>query len=423
MILKKSFIISLAVVSLTYAVSLEEIIQTAKENNPVLKQKSIEIKIQDAVEKQKKAERFGEVDIFGAYNRYEGSRTLYPISVPLNPQSVVGAENQFIGGISYSVPIFTGFQIKKNIEIAGLGKKLKEIRYRLTKNEIIYNIKVLYLKILSLQKQKKALETYRNSLQELYKNINEMVKVGRKPEVDLLKVRYDLEDVNASVQEIENNINSLKESLKALSGKEDLDLSTLEEVSLSSEYPEINLLQNVEKLDSIKQIYLQEKINRKKIQIAKGEYLPKIFLKASAQRNMGNDEYKDLWQISINITYNLFDFGRRKQSYIENRLRLLKTKQQEKDIKLSLISKIKDAVNKIKTAEAKIRAKEKQISFAKEVEKIEKAKYEEGVSELYNYLYAKSQLYMAKSLYYQALYDKEMAVSYLQYLLEEYKDE
>ncbi|SNZ08060.1 Outer membrane protein TolC [Persephonella hydrogeniphila] len=423
MFFKKILLTWLLVASSVYAVSLQEIIQTAKENNPVLKQKSIEIKIQQATEKRKKAERFGEIDIFGAYNRYEGKRILYPISAPVNPRSIIGAENQFIGGISYSVPIFTGFQIEKSIEVANIGKKIKEIQYRLTKNEIIYNIKVIYMKILSLQKQREAFKTYKNSLQELYKNIKEMVEVGRKPEVDLLKVKYDLENVEATIQKIENSINSLKAALRSLSGIEDLDLSELEDISFSKSYPEANNFQLINNLDTFKQIYLKEEIDKRKVQIAKGEYFPKVFLKASVQRNMGNDEYKDLWQVSLNIKYNLFDFGKRRQSYIASRLELSKTKQQERTVKLSLISRIEEAVNRIKTAEAQIKAKEKQVSFAKEVEKIEKAKYEEGVSELYDYLYAKSQFYIAKSQYYQALYNREIAISYLRYLLEEYKDE
>lgn len=422
-IIKKSFIAGFIFVSFANAITLQDIIQIAKENNPVLKQRYIDIKIQESVEKQVKAKKFGEVDVFGSYNRYEGSRVLYPMSTPIDPKSIVGAKNQFITGISYTVPIFTGFQIEKSIEIADLEKTLKESQYKLTKNEIIYNIKTIYIKILSLKKQEEAFKTYKESLQELYKNINEMVKLGKKPEIDLLKVQYDLENVEATIKKIENNIDSLKEALKSLAGREEIDLSNIEDINLTKDYPEVESLEAIKSLDAIQQILIKEKIGEKKVQTAKSDYYPQVFLQASAQRNMGNGEYKDLWQLSLNVKYDIFDFGRRKYSYIENKLNLSKTKQEERSVALSLISKIKDALNQIKTAEAQIKAREKQVSFAKELESTEKAKYEEGVSDLYDYLYAKSQFYIAKSSYYEALYDRETAISYLKYLLEEFKYE
>ncbi|NPA54336.1 MAG: TolC family protein, partial [Aquificae bacterium] len=140
-----------------YSITLEEVINIAKLYNPVLKQKKIDIEIQKTKEKQNKAKKFGQIEIFGVYNRYEDKRILYPISPPLNPSNLVGAENQIIGGISYSIPLFTGFKIKNNIEISKLGKKLKEIQYKLSKNQIIYNIRNIYIKILSLEKQKIAI--------------------------------------------------------------------------------------------------------------------------------------------------------------------------------------------------------------------------------------------------------------------------
>ncbi|NPA53132.1 MAG: hypothetical protein GXO21_00515, partial [Aquificae bacterium] len=50
-------------------------------------------------------------------------------------------------------------------------------------------------------------------------------------------------------------------------------------------------------------------------------------------------------------------------------------------------------------------------------------KYETGISDIYDYLHAKAQKYIAESSLYQALYDKEIAISYLKYILEEYKDD
>ncbi len=404
---------------LAKAITLDEVIQTALTNNPVLKQKELDVKIQEKRVKQSRADRFGEIDIFGAFNRYEDKRILYPISPPIKPPSIVGAENQTILGVSYTVPLFTGFRLENRIKINQLGKVLKEIQYRLTKNQIIYNIKSVYIKILSLQKQKEAFLEYKKSLKKLYENVEEEVKVGKKAEVDLLKVEYDLKNVEATIEKIKNSIKSLKQALKTLSGREDLDLSNLKEIKFSK-VPE---LKSIKSLDRFKQTQILSSIYRKKINIAKGLYYPQLFLKVSAQRNMGNDEYKDLWQISFNVKYDLFDFGKRKNQYLETVLEEKKSLLKQKDVKLKIKQYITEALNQIKTAEAQIKASKKQLELSKTVEDIEKTKYEEGISDIYHYLLAKSKKYLAESSYYKALYDKELAVSYLKYILEEYKNE
>ncbi|WP_457642224.1 TolC family protein [Persephonella sp.] len=411
--------------SFAYPVTLNELIDLAEKNSPVLKEKALDIKIKEVKKKQIHKKKFGEIHLFGSFNRFEDPRILYPITPPIDPRNLVGAKNQFITGISYSVPIFTGFEIEKNTEISILAKRVKEIEYLLTKNQLIYNIKSIYLKILSLQKQKKALISYKQSLIELYKNIQESVKVGKKPEVDLLKVDYQIESVEAEIEKVKNSIYALKSALKTIIGKKDINLSVIEDVRLTEldNFNRTQLLKNINSLDTLKQATLSEEISEKKVKIAQGKYLPKIYFTASAQRNMGNSEYKDLWQVGFIVEYTFFDFGRRKHEYIQSKLELKKAKLQKKTLRLKIIQKIDEALSEIKTAISKIKASEKQLLFAKEVEKIEKAKYEEGVSDLYDYLLAKSQRFLAESSYYQAIYEKESAISYLQYILEEFKNE
>ncbi|NPA12448.1 MAG: TolC family protein, partial [Aquificae bacterium] len=174
-------------------------------------------------------------------------------------------------------------------------------------------------------------------------------------------------------------------------------------------------------LDTVKKTKLNKEIARKNLQKVKGQYLPKVYLDASLQRNIGNDEYKDLWHIGFSVKYNLFDFGARNSQLIQSKLQLKKALIQQREVELKIKEKLVDAVNRIKTAQAKIKAYKKQIKFAKKVEEVEKVKYEEGVSDLYNYLYAKAQRIMAETSYIQAIYERERAVSYLKYILEEYK--
>jgi len=147
---------------------------------------------------------------------------------------------------------------------------------------------------------------------------------------------------------------------------------------------------------------LYEKVAHKKLEIAKGKYLPKVYFNASAQRNIGNGEYKDLWQVGFVIEFT----------------RLVK-----KNLKLKIKKDITDALGRIRSAQANIEVARRQIEYAKKIEEVEEAKYNEGVSDMFNLLYAKAQRIKAETEYYRAFYERERAVAYLYYLLEEFKDE
>ncbi len=407
----------------SYGLTIEEAVETAIQNNPVIKQKIIQQEISHHKTKEINSNRFGKIDAFVNYTHYNIPRLVAPISPPLSPMAIagiVGAKNITIPGIQYNVPLFTGFKIEKGVEISKLGEKLSEVAVNLTKNQIAFNVKSIYLKILTLKKQLEAMEHYKKALDELYDNIAMLYELGKKPEVDLLKVEYAKKTVESNIEALNNAIDTLKESLRTLMNIEDKDFK-VEEISFRDigEVSKEEILKvYYPKLYSVKKVEIQKEISEKKIQQAKSDYYPSLFFNGQYQRNIGNGENKELWQISLIAKYTIFDFGNRSNKKIESQLNFKKTLLEEQKLKLDVERKITDALNQIKTAKFKIQATKKQLDYATEVEKVEKLKYEQGVSNLYDYLYAQSQKYIAESKYYEALYDKQRAIYYLDYVLE-----
>ncbi|MBK3332449.1 TolC family protein [Persephonella atlantica] len=187
------FLIAVALLLLisgsVHSITLSKLISLAVENSPYIKESRIEKEMYHAEKKSIAAKKFGEVKLFGSFNHYEDKRILYPLSPPINPLTLKGAQNQLITGISYTLPVFTGFKIKNTVEIAKLKHILSSYRFYLTKNELVFNIRSLYLKTHSLEKQKEAIHSYIQSLNQLYRQLEISVKEGKKPEIDLLN-RY-----------------------------------------------------------------------------------------------------------------------------------------------------------------------------------------------------------------------------------------
>ena len=140
--------------SFSYGLTIEDAVKTAIENNPSIKQQIIQQEISHHKTKEINANRFGKIDAFVNYTHYNFPRLVAPISPPLDPISIgaiVGAKNITIPGIRYDIPLFTGFKIEKSVEISKLNEKLSEVAVNLTKNQIAFNVRSIYLKILTLK--------------------------------------------------------------------------------------------------------------------------------------------------------------------------------------------------------------------------------------------------------------------------------
>ncbi len=394
------------------ALTLQQAIDLALKNNPYLNKKTLDVDIQKRETAKLKATHFGSIDAITSLNKYDSPRVLQPITFKYKAKDILSI------GVEYKVPLFTGFEITEKVKISKLQEKLKSLSVKLTKNQIIFNIKSIYYKILSLKYQLKAMEKYKVSLEKLLSDVSLMVKTGKKAEVDLYKVQYDIKNVDAIIEEINNNIDTLKYSLKELIGKEDLRITTIEDVNLNNNFKPKKV--NFEKITSIKEVDLKKKISKENVRKVRSLYFPKIYLNSNIFENYGNGNDINTWQITLNLQFNLFDFGKKRNEVAQAELERKKIDYEKIQIKLKKEREIRDAINKIKSIESQIKAYKKQIKFAKESERIEKLKYEQGVSQIYDYLYAKSRRFIAESKYYSALYSHEEAIAYYDYVIEKW---
>jgi len=144
-------------ISVINASSLNELVDYATNNSPLIKQAKADLKLASLKQKSKQVERFGEFNLVGDITRYNIERTLAPLppSAMKSPTPITTAKTIYSIGLNYSVPLFTGFAQTRDIEISKIAKSLSNIKVKLTKEEIAYNVKSLYLTVLSNFKSSK----------------------------------------------------------------------------------------------------------------------------------------------------------------------------------------------------------------------------------------------------------------------------
>ncbi|MBU1668912.1 TolC family protein [bacterium] len=425
--MQKNIPIILTILLLTIpliATTLPELIESGLQHNSVIKKTNLQIELMKAKKEESQAKQFGSVDVVGSYTHYNVPRTLAPIvpSSLSSGASIDTTQDLFSTGVQYSVPLFTGGALEQQVNIDKLSQSVGESKKRLSREELIYNIRSLYLSALSLQEVGTSQEAYVLALTKLRDMIAYELKLGRKAKIELLKADNNLQEAKGEVAVTLSSLQMVKLTLESLTYSK--KIGHLEPLDVTIDTPNTSI--DLENLDALERFKLQDlEIKKGAKMVSKVEALqkPQVGLNSYMGYNYDIDqrdplEKEQLWQIAVNVTWNAFDFGatsaRVQQAKIA-KLQAIVEKEATTEGFKKLFSK---ARGEISTAFANHQSNQSQYHLLAESEKIEEARYNAGVATLNDLLLAKSKTQLAKSKMIQSRYAYQNGVYYLDYLLE-----
>jgi len=343
-----------------WAITLDEAVDTALKKSPLLHIEREKIELSSEEKRAKKAKNFGALNVAASYTTYNLPRTLAPIVPPITPD-LVTSKNIGSLGVKYDVMLFNGFSDLKSIEIAELSKEISKTGYALSKEQLIYNIKSIYFRILTL-----------------------------------------------------NSINILKAKLASTIGVEKID-------SVEKVYEEERVVPKRAPKESLiyKKALLDLQKSEKEVSKAEALYYPKVAFNAYYGDNFASGEREELWQAGVSVNIPLFDFGNKDAQFQKAKIARLISKHKLKMSYLNLESDIVEAKERIAAATAKIESLEKQLEFLAKIEESEKIKYRNGASDIYDLLLAISKKRRAQSDLAGAKYDLSTQRAYLNYITAE----
>ncbi len=393
-----------------WALTLNEAIDTALKKSP-----SIIVeheKVRQALEEKRveRAGNLGSVNVVGSYTTYSIPRTLTPIVPPIAPD-LVTSRNIGSLGVKYDVMLFNGFSDIRSIEIAELSKKISKTEFALTREQLVYNVKSIYFKILTLKKERESSLSYVEALETLQSRVEKEYRLGKKAKLDLLKVSSELEAAKYNSSNIENSIRILKAKLASLIGVEKI-------VSVEALYDEESVSPDIDPKRSLiyKKALLDTQKSRKGISKAKALYYPKVAFSAYYGDNFASGEREELWQAGVTLKIPLYDFGSRDARFQKAKIAHKISEQRLRSSYLKLKSDIVAAKERIDSASAKVEALKKQLEFLKKIEESERIKYRNGASDIYDLLLAISKRREADSGLIGAVYELTMQKAYLNLL-------
>ena len=157
--------------------SLDETIERALAQNNSLKKVILSKDEAKQNKEAKKSQNYGRIDLKVDYDHFNKARTLAPltpmdiVSSPTGAYEMPTTNDLVSAGIAYNVVLFDGFAQQNSYKISDLAYKNSTLKIKLAKEELIYNVRSLYLSLLALQEQLDAQMRYVSSQKKLYEYV------------------------------------------------------------------------------------------------------------------------------------------------------------------------------------------------------------------------------------------------------------
>jgi outer membrane protein TolC len=420
----KFLIITLAALSTLQALNMDESVALGLKNATKLKEVALNQELINVNKKSKEASQFGAFELVGSYDSYNLPRTLAPLTPSSITPNIATTQNLFSGGVKYSVALFTGFAQTKSIEIENIQQSSADIFEKLTQEQLVYNIKNIYLSLLSLQKQQEALDAYIKAQEQFLATVHDAVLLGKKAFIDELKAQSDLQESLSKRENLISSTEILKESLRYIIDK---DVGVLEDISIEVVKQEFDL-ESLNLLDRMKALDLSLQIIDKKIGMKNSYKYPQISFDAyygqnfgfndAANPNEGDFNTQELWQFGVKIKYSLYDFGVNAYDSEALELQKLQNQAQNEGLKRELYRDVHIGLSGLNKTIADYKNSVTKYELLDTSAEIEKVRYDNGLVSINDLLFVNAQKELAKASMIDAKYSYQKALYYIEYILE-----
>ncbi len=395
---------------------LDKYIESGLTNNLALKQKQLNYHKSVAILKEAKGMFFPDVSFNARYSVAEGGRVIeIPVGDMLNPvyktlnqilQSDVfpmieNEEEPFLRPheqetkFSLVQPIFNP-SIYYNYKIKQDLVEVKSVSVDVYKRELVAEIKKAYFNYL---KTVKVLELYDHTIRLLKENIrvNKSLYNNDKVTIDVVyRSESELSKVRQQLSEAEKNNNSTRAYFNFLINRPletPVESMTFDEIS----FPESDLLiyrnNAVKKREELRKLEILENIRENQIKLNKGSYYPTLI--GAVDYGIQGEEYRftdkdDFVLASLVLRWSLFQGNQNnaklQQSRIEAEITDKKRNEVEQQIGLQVIEAYYDLI----AAKKAIASSEDQLEFSKKAFRLVNKKYNQGQSNLLEYIDART---------------------------------
>lgn len=338
---------------------------------------------------------------------------------------VIQPEEEYVWVTSVTQPLFTGFALTNQYQLATLGLNTARLNEALTRQDIVFNAKRVYFLLLQSQKLKLVAEeavTMLVAQTEVAVNYHD---VGMTPLNELLKTKVALANARQDLVAAQNNLEIARADFNLLLrrpiGTSVTPVDILDYAPLSLSLVECLETAETGRLE-VAVADLDIQIREKEVTLAKKDYYPTVQVQGNYYK-MGTDWQVDggegiddssFWDIQAQARWDFWQWGKTGHGIAEKKSKLAAARLSRIELLDNIQRQVKQAWLKADEFEKNIVTVQSAIVQAREAFRISEALFKEQMATSTDVLDARTQLSETMTRYYNALYDFQIAVAALE---------
>ncbi len=412
--------------------TLRKSIEEALSNNWSLKARLEKIEQAAQVKNQARAEFLPKLSTSYGYTRLsETPTTDLSLPPPLTGGEVqVGLKDNYQWKGTVTQPLFTGFALTSSYELAKLGIDQSRLEVEQAKLDLVLQVKETYFRILKADKALDVARRAEEALESHVKVAQNFYDVGMIPINELLKAEVELSNAQHDLVRAQNAAKLARASFNTTLSRPIDSPVQVEDILVfkplvvgSRGFFEKAL----ESRPELKALETRIRQTDQQIRLARSKNYPEVgltydYIKEGDTPSVSGSDYHDAshWEATIGLSWTFWEWGKTRSNILEKRsLRreLVKTKQ-SLDNQIHL--EVKNALLEMDLAQKDIPTTRKAVKQAEENLRVSEERYKVQATTSTEVLDAQTLLTRARTNYYDALYNHNLAKARLQRAIGEY---
>tara|TARA_R110000868_G_scaffold89586_2_gene249335 strand:+ start:324 stop:1640 length:1317 start_codon:yes stop_codon:yes gene_type:complete len=412
-------------------ISKEEVVEKLLSNNSTLKSAAQDVLSAKSVLQQSNAVILPQVEL--SYTAITTTNPLMAFGSRLNQERLVANDfnpallndpdriNNYATVVEVQQPIFNMDGIHQR-QAAKLGYEISTLQENRKKDFMILEAEKAYM---DLQLSHEALKVSKQALETMRAQFNVAVQL----EVEGIIQKVDLLEVSIALSETENRLSNAKSNLQNASDY----LAYLIQATPEGVYtPKDSLKKNITLVDTsaiilperradIIALELAERANNSNLKSSKAAFIPKINAFGSYQLYDDKAFQADAsgYLVGARLSWNLFQGNQRTGKINQSKAEHEKSKIHLENYKAQSQMEIRRTLRRVQDASERIETSRLMLKQAKESLRIRSNRFKEGMEKPADLSAAQSAFSNKQLIYYQSIYEYNLALAQLNFLTKE----
>jgi outer membrane protein TolC len=409
--------------------SVEDAVKTGLEKSKSIHASLMRVQMADAKSSEASTLQLPSVKFNGSYARlsevpgFEIPAGAFgnPVPILLSPAVL----NNYNLRLSVQQPLFTGFRLERNSDIADYSAQATQKDYEKDKSELVYNIKNAYWNLSRVIELQKVVDENVAQIQAHVKDVQSMQAQGILTTNDVLKVQVQLSDAQLRQIDMRNNVQLARIALNSTLGLP-LDTEILLTSTITNQprlFSDLHSMtvQAFERRPEMQAMAFRVKAGDAAVSLAQSNWWPQVYLFGnylSARPNQRvfptKDEFRDTWDVSVSLSFDIWNWGSTVHQTDQARAQLAQAEDGLAQLRDGVVLDVTRNYLNVSRGKERIVVAEQGVKQAEENYRATNAKFKQGLSVNSDLLDAEVALLQAKTNYTQSLVDFELAQAALE---------